>query len=399
MVGMAGFIDPPTSSDRPNDGLDLSSGDANGSRLDVRFSLSFPKGPEINVSLEASLGDGCRIVLFGPSGAGKTTILRCIAGLEIPLSGFIAYKDQVWLDSQRGIFVPPERRRIGFVHQSRTLFPHMSVLANVAYGVRHRSRKVRRDLAMKALEFVGVGELADRRPRQISGGQAQLVSLARALAQDAQLLLLDEPLSSVDLAIRPQVRRRLKEIVIERDLPTVFVTHDMDEALELGEYIGVVIDGRIAQYGRADTVVSRPANAAIAKAVGIENLVAGHVRRITDGLLELEADGVTLMGVYDAPVNVDPVAIGERVYACIRSADIALSESATALESPRNRIPSRVLDLTPTRGLVKVELEGPSGLHLSALVTAESVHELGIVRGTHVVAVFKAVAAKVVRAA
>ncbi|HEV2438886.1 MAG TPA: ABC transporter ATP-binding protein [bacterium] len=218
-----------------------------------------------------------RTVLFGPSGAGKTMTLQCMAGFLVPPRGSVAIRDTVLLDTGRGINVPPWRRRVGVVLQGDALFPHLDAAANVAYGMRRvwRGREPTRALAL--LAAVGLPGYGDRRPANLSAGERQRVALARALASDPRALLLDEPFSAVDAPVREQLRRDLLALVDARDLPTVVVTHDFDEAHVLGETIVVLVAGRVVQTGVPADVAARPRTATVARLVGAANVLRGRV--------------------------------------------------------------------------------------------------------------------------
>ena len=185
-------------------------------------------------------------VLFGPSGAGKSLTLALIAGLIRPDAGTIVINGQVMTDSARRIYVSPQRRRIGMVFQDGLLLPHRSVLDNVALAVRQTSgRRARRAVARSWLERVGAEEFAGRQPGSLSGGQRQRVALARGLAGDPALVLLDEPLSALDAAVRGELRKLIREVIISSGVPAVLVTHDREEADQLGDVVIAYNEGRV----------------------------------------------------------------------------------------------------------------------------------------------------------
>lgn len=203
------------------------------------------------------------VALVGPSGAGKTTVLRCVAGLARPDRGRVALGDAVWGDVPGGPWLAPERRAAGYVFQDHALFPHLSVRRNVAFGGRERADEL--------LERFGIAALAEAKPRQISGGERQRVALARALARSPSVLLLDEPLSALDTDTRLRVRGELRELFDELRLPTLLVTHDFRDALALADRIGVIVDGTLRQVGTPDELMAAPADAFVATFTG------GHV--------------------------------------------------------------------------------------------------------------------------
>ena len=206
------------------------------------------------------------VALIGPSGAGKTSLLRSIAGLERPHEGRIALGAEPWLDTARGVHLSPERRRVGYQPQDYGLFPHLSVAANVRFA----GRRDRPDL----LDRLGIAHLASARPSQLSGGERQRVALARALAREPRVLLLDEPLSALDEITRRQVRVELSDMLRQLRLPTLLVTHAFDDALALASRIGVIDRGRILQLASPEELLAAPADVVVALHTGA-NVVEG----------------------------------------------------------------------------------------------------------------------------
>jgi len=224
-------------------------------------------------NLDLTIRPGELIALLGPSGCGKTTTLRLLAGLEDADTGSInvAGRDITHL--------PASKRDMGMVFQAYSLFPHMTVQENVAFGLRLRrqSAAARDKRAMEMLELVELASQADRFPHQISGGQQQRVALARALAIEPQVLLLDEPLSALDAKVRAQLRDQIRRIQLEVGITTLFVTHDQEEALAIADRVGVMRAGRLEQLAVPTEVYSRPASAFVAEFVGLSNKLAGTV--------------------------------------------------------------------------------------------------------------------------
>lgn len=221
-----------------------------------------------DVSLDVASGE--ILALLGPSGCGKTTLLRSIAGLDRPRTGSIRLGGRTLTDHRTS--VSPERRRIGMVFQDGALFPHLTVRRNVAYGLPLADRRSTR--VDETLELVGLGKLADRMPGTLSGGQQQRVAVARALAPQPTMLLLDEPFSSLDTALRVSVRTEIHRLLADLGITTVFVTHDQEEAFVLGDRVAVLHEGRMAQIGTPDDLYRRPANPWVATFVGDANLFA-----------------------------------------------------------------------------------------------------------------------------
>jgi iron(III) transport system ATP-binding protein len=250
-----------------------------------------------------TLDDGLFLALLGPSGSGKTTVLRMLAGLETPDSGHISIHGRMVFENGRS--VPPEERDIGMVFQDYALWPHMTVAENIGFGLRlHRAS--RREIAAKttqALELVHLEGLGQRYPDQLSGGQQQRVAIARALAIRPRLLLLDEPLSNLDAALREEMRVELVRLLKDQGITAVYVTHDRIEALAMADRIVVLREGRIVQMGTPEHLYHRPANPFIAGFLGAANFMAGEVLEETAGHVLLRAGEITLHGVAHGPVG------------------------------------------------------------------------------------------------
>src|ERR1700749_3991955 len=217
------------------------------------------------------------VVLLGPSGCGRTTTLRCVAGLEHPTDGEIAIAGRMVSSPGRGILVPPRSRDLGMVFQSYAVWPHMTVRQNVVYPLKHRKMS-RTDAAKKveeALALVGLSEYADRPVVALSGGQMQRVALARSIVYRPQLLLLGEPLSHLDAKLRLRLRDDLRVILKQTGMTALYVTHDQAEAAVLGDRIGVMRDGKLLQIGTPDQIYNRPADLFVANFTGATNELAG----------------------------------------------------------------------------------------------------------------------------
>ncbi len=221
--------------------------------------------------LDLDVPAGSFTAILGPSGSGKTTLLRLLAGFEHADAGSIAIGDRV-VDGPDVGHVPPERRQIGYVPQEGALFPHLTVAANVGFGLPARRRGAR---SAELLETVGLAGLGGRYPHQLSGGQQQRVALARALAIKPEVVLLDEPFASLDAHMRASVRADVQQICRSAGTTAILVTHDQDEALSMADRIAVLRDGRIVQYAAPHELYTRPADAALARFVGDANIVAG----------------------------------------------------------------------------------------------------------------------------
>ena len=244
---------------------------------------SFTAIPQLDLSIEP----GQLVTLLGPSGCGKTTTLRMLAGLETPTKGAILIGGQ---DVTR---LPPNRRDVTMVFQSYALFPHMTVLDNIAYGLESdgiRKAEARR-MAEGGLELVGLSGLADRLPSELSGGQQQRVAVARALVLEPQVLLLDEPLSNLDARLRRRVRTEIRELQQRLGFTAVYVTHDQEEALAVSDRIVVMKDGLIAQDGTPRDLYETPASEFIADFIGEANVIACEVMAVNNGLAHIRVGG------------------------------------------------------------------------------------------------------------
>ena len=238
---------------------------------------------------------GKLVTLLGPSGCGKTTTLNIIAGFENPDEGEVFVGDRLISSSSKGIILPPHKRNLGMVFQSYGLWPHFSVSENVSFGLKIR-RVPRRDLGAKvqeALRLVRLEGLEDRYPSQLSGGQQQRVAFARSLVYEPVVLLLDEPLSNLDAALREEVRLELKELQQQAGITTLFVTHDQIEAMVMSDMIVVLNEGRIEQIGSPRDIYERPANQFIAGFIGISNFLKGEIadRPRKDGFVPVRVSG------------------------------------------------------------------------------------------------------------
>ncbi|TDD31062.1 ABC transporter ATP-binding protein [Actinomadura sp. KC06] len=297
------------------------------------------------VSLD--IGDGEFVALLGPSGCGKTTTLRCVAGLESPDEGTIRLGSGTVVDRSRGYELPPHKRDIGMVFQSYALWPHMSVIQNVSYPLRlKRQRKqAAQAKAMEALELVGLANYAARSVSALSGGQQQRVALARALVREPSVLLLDEPLSNLDAALRTQMRGELKRIHEQTGSTMIYVTHDQEEAVSMSDRIAVMHDGRAVQIGSPREVFDAPSSRWVAEFLGYENILPGLVEAAGDGHARVRPDG------WDTSLTCTRAAgcsAGDRVRLAIRSTALLFDhfDSSSDFADRPNRLDVKVLRST-----------------------------------------------------
>jgi molybdate transport system ATP-binding protein len=263
------------------------------SRLEVSVRKTLPG---FTLDAEWSAGDGVA-VLFGPSGAGKTLTLQCLAGLVRPDAGRIVVDGRVLFDAAAGVDVPPQRRRVGYVFQGYALFPHLSVRDNVGFGLRERRRSERQRRVEEVLRRLSLETLADRYPHELSGGQRQRVALGRALAPDPALLLLDEPLSALDLPLRQALRDELRSVLAGWGTAAVLVTHDLAEAYRLGDRIVVYENGRVIQSAPRAELLSQPSSRSVARIMGLRNLLQGVTLKATPDRIQLRWRGQALEAV------------------------------------------------------------------------------------------------------
>jgi molybdenum ABC transporter ATP-binding protein len=327
-----------------------------------------------DLELTLAVGDET-LALVGPSGAGKSTFLRAVAGLERPQRGRVALDGEAWLDTERGVDLPPERRSVGLVFQEYALFPHLSVRRNVAFGGASAAE------VDELLERFGIAQLAAARPDAISGGERQRVALARALARRPRVLLLDEPLSALDAHTRGAVRAELRELLAGLGLPVVLVTHDFEDAATLADRVGVLVEGSLLQLGTPAELVAAPVDPFVARFTGA-NLVRGTSTGPSGGLTEVVLDVGGTMWSTDA--------VRGRVAIAVHPWEISLSRTAPD-DSAVNHLRAPIASITSLGNRARVAV-GP----LVAEVTATSVERLGLREGDVVVASFKATAARLV---
>ena len=351
-------------------------------RVSKRFN---PADPPAVDGLSLRVAEGEILALLGPSGCGKTTTLRLIAGLESPDAGTITLHGQ--LVAGPGHAVPPEERGIGIVFQDYALFPHLSVRANLGYGLHRLPASARVARVSELAERFGIVELLGRRTTELSGGQKQRVALARALAPKPRLLLLDEPLSALDAPTREALRGELRRVLEQAGVPAIVVTHDRTEALALGDRLAVLVEGRIRQVGPVHEVFTSPVDVEVARVVGTENVFPARVVRSEAGLVTVKAGGAVLIGIDPGGLQVD-------AYACIRAEEVVLEPLDGHVSSAQNRLAGEVSSRRDEGPLSRITVE--CGLTLVALVTRSSAERLLLRPGSRVSVVVKAPSVRVV---
>jgi molybdate transport system ATP-binding protein len=322
--------------------------------LSVRIAKRLP-GAAREFVLEAAVTISPGIsILFGPSGAGKTTLLDCIAGLTVPDCGRIEIGRRVFFDSDRGVSLPVQNRRVGYVFQDLALFPHLTVARNIAYGLAGRPSSAQQRRVDGILESFRISHLKDRRPGEISGGEQQRVALARGLVTDPCLLLLDEPLAALDAPTKSKIIDDLREWNGAHRIPVLYVTHSRDEVFALGEQVIALENGRVVAQGTPHVVMTAPRQETVAQLAGFENIfdavvVAVHedrgtmTCRIADSEVELETPMVR-------------AEVGSALHVGIRAGDILLATVRPQGLSARNLIPGRVVSLEQRDVIVRVRV-------------------------------------------
>jgi molybdate transport system ATP-binding protein len=331
--------------------------------LDVRVRRRLD-GFELDVAFEADEG---RVVLFGPSGAGKSLTLQAITGVMRPDAGRVEVNGRLLFDSAAGVNVPPQRRRLGYVPQSYGLFPHLTVEDNVAYGVQRLDGGQRKALVREMVELVGLQGLERRRPRELSGGQQQRVALARALASRPELLVLDEPFSSIDTGLRGTLRRELLDLQSRSGVTTLVVTHDLDDAFFLGRRIVVIDRGRVLQVGSREDVFYRPATRRVAEFVATRNILRAKVLEADGRRLLLDWQGRTLEA---DPAAAGSLAGGQEVELCIRPAQVMIvrEDRLPGLPPPENPFSGTIVEeaLQAEAYVLGIRLSGPASADSTA---------------------------------
>lgn len=319
------------------------------------------------------------LTIVGPNGAGKSTLLLALSGLIRPESGEIRFKGEVLNPRANLAF----RRRISLILQKPMLL-NASVLDNVTLGTRFRriARKERRERAELWLERFGIIHLMNRPAKSLSGGEAQRVSLARAFAVEPEIVLLDEPFSALDAPTRTSLLEDFQSLIADSRITTVFVTHDMDEALHLGDRMGVLLNGQLEQIAPPDTVFSSPTNSDVAAFVGLDTTVFGQVMSSNEGVLTIKVGDHLLEAIGDLD-------IGRTVLFCVRPDDVTLwADDNLPASSARNRLSGPIIKLAPRGPLVQIQVD--CGFPIRIQITRSSAREMALEPGRDVVLTFKA---------
>lgn len=331
---------------------------------------------QLDVEFDAPTGI---TILFGASGSGKTTTIKSIAGIIQPDSGHISISGHTLFDSERRINKPIRERGVGLVFQTLALFPHMTAIANVEFAANARSRTERRERALELMRRLHIAHTALRRPSDISGGEAQRVALARALASSPRLLLLDEPLSAIDEATRRDIIIDLKMINRELRVPIIYVTHNRDEAIMLGDYLIAYERGRIVAAGEPVEIFGGAVAASVARLTGVENIFDGIVlhRNTEAGTMTVRVADKS--GACELEIPLGKETEGQNVKVAIRAGDILLAVDELRSTSARNVLSGRITAVEERSAQCIVRIE--SGVGWAASVTRQAVAELGLSEG------------------
>ena len=336
------------------------------------------------------------LAVFGPSGSGKTTILRSIAGFYAPAEGHVRVGAETWVDTARRLSVPVHRRRVGFVFQEYALFPHLTAIGNVTTALGHLPRAGRRARAEALLNLVHLSSHRDARPAALSGGERQRVAVARALARDPAVLLLDEPFAAVDRSVRRHLQDEIDQIRRTLDIPVILVTHDFDDVVRLATHLLLLDRGRMLALGPLDALTNRPDLPWLRETVGLGSVLEATVARVqpSRGLAELAFRGGALLAPRRALVE------GMRVRLRIPAREVILAKEQPRGLSLHNALPGVVSAMHGEASADQVIVQIAVGEErLLAEVTRDAVAQLGIVTGMPLHALIKSVSIEVLVAA
>lgn len=355
--------------------------------IDVRLKRAYA-GFSLDVDLNLP-GRGVT-ALYGHSGSGKTTCLRCIAGLERAEHGFIQINDEVWQDSDNGIFVPPHKRALGYVFQEASLFPHLSVLANLQFGLKRIAKSQRRVDMAQATELLGIGHLLERHPQHLSGGERQRVGIARALLTSPKLLLMDEPLAALDSQRKREILPYLQRLHDELEIPLLYVSHAQDEVARLADHLVLLSEGKALASGPIGETLARldlPMAMGDDAGVIVEGQVSAYDAQYQLLSLQLPATEMSIR------VTHAPMQVGQTLRCKVHARDISLTLQNSEFSSILNRLPVTVVSEQSADNAAHVLIRlDAGGTPLVARITRYSRDQLGVHPGQSLWAQIKAVA-------
>jgi molybdate transport system ATP-binding protein len=340
--------------------------------IEVRIRRNFSAGPDsagfaLDVAFQTSSGI---TVLFGPSGAGKTQTLEAIAGFSKPDSGRILLDDAILFDAGAGVNLPPRLRNCGYVFQNYALFPHMTLRENLQFAAVRQPRLERYRRVNEMLERFHLAEASGRRPHQVSGGEKQRCSIARALIGSPKVLLLDVPARGLDAPLRNELYTVLRQVRSEFGVPILLVTHDLEECFELADEMLILLNGRVVQHGAPRQVIDQPANVDVARLLGIANLFPARIEALDPGRntsrlhVREDAEAFELTGPY-FPGHL----LGDSLWVCVRAEDLrATAQNGSKAAPPQlipNRVPARLLRVSEKPQTVRLEFAGGIFVELS----------------------------------
>ena len=355
-------------------------------QLSAKFKLAFA---EFTLNAEFEVPVQGFTALFGPSGSGKTTLLRCLSGLERAPKGFLKIGGDIWQDEKWGIFLPVSERPIGYVFQDTRLFPHVSVEGNLRYGFKRRTPKNGEYLFSQIVEIMGLGLLLNRRPNKLSGGEKQRVALARALLTRPRLLLLDEPFAALDAKRKHEILPYFQRLQSELRIPTFYVTHSLNEVLQLVDNVLLIDQGKIIEAGPLAEVFSHPDTG-----IHAEHSLAGSILDTFVDRQDIDFQ-LTVLKFKDQILYVPrrDAAIGSRLRVHIRAEDVALAIAPIQDKtSVLNVLAGRILAISPSlEDNCKVQVKLDIGCPLLATITQKSLFHLNLKPGQSIYAHIKAI--------
>ncbi len=349
----------------------------------IKKSLGSDSKTGLNIEVNLTMKPGVA-VLFGPSGAGKTTILRMIAGVVTPDEGRIVLNGRPYFDSSDQISIPIQERRVGYVFQNHTLFPHLTAEQNILYGARSSSHSSVRKKVRELMSMLAIQKTAARYPHELSGGEQQRIALARALASDPLIMLLDEPLSAVDAATRSRLLEEISTLQRRSGIPFLYVTHNHSEAARVGDTMFAIHEGKVVQEGTPLEIINAPKTAPVARVVGTENVYMGEI------LGHKPEDGITTIGIGSFPIEAayNGLPVGSPITIGIRSEDIIVSCERLTQTSARNVLEGSIDNIISAAD--KTELVVSCGIDFKVSITSATVKALKLEIGTRVFLLVKA---------
>ncbi len=349
----------------------------------IRKRLGSDSGHSLTIEVDLAVAEGIT-VLFGHSGAGKTTILRTIAGTIVPDEGRITLDDKTFFDSASGVNLPIQRRRVGYVFQHHTLFPHMTAEENVLYGAKPHAPFSARQRVAELFSLLAIEKTASRYPHELSGGEQQRIALARALASHPLIMLLDEPLSAVDEATRSRLLKEITKVQRKSGIPFLYVTHNQNEAVRLGNKVCVIHEGRVLQEGTPLNVFNAPQTMPVARVVGTDNLFVGRIANHNPD------DGMTVIALGSRMIEVpyNGLPLETQVTVGIRSEDIIVSCERITQTSARNVLEGVIKHMISEMDIT--ELVVNCGVDFKVSITTATVRALNLEIGKRVYLLIKA---------